>query len=93
MTQKIDTDPAQMFDNMEALYTSGDEYGSGVTDAIAHLGQLVSGDMAPLTMQDVHDELLESDPDGAYTKGYTRMWNRIDQIVMDTLQDLTPNRY
>lgn len=93
MARRIETDPAQMFDNMEVLSSNADEYGSGVTDAIAHLGQLISGDMDPLTVQDVQDELLESDPEGEYTKGYTKTWNRIDNLIADAVQDLTPNRY
>lgn len=89
MPRKIDTDPAQMYDNMEFVLNSG-EYGAGITDAFAHIGQLIAGDIDPLTVQDVQDELLKNDPDGAYTKGYTQIWSEVGDLITDAVNVLTP---
>lgn len=73
--------PNQLHANLEVLHTGTEnEYGSGYTDALAHVGGLVSGVYAPEVIAEVHSEMLDRDRSGysaSYTEGYIAQWNRL----------------
>lgn len=71
--------PNQMFDCFEAQ-VNGTEYETGIADAVAGFGKLVSGEWTPEFLSDVQDEVFR---DGGmdYGKGYTVTWKKLYDVM------------
>lgn len=77
--------PNQLHANLEVLYSGTEnEYGSGFTDALAHVGGLVNGIYNPETIAEVHAQMLDpesGDYSQSYMDGYISQWNRLTLLT------------
>lgn len=77
--------PNQLHANLEVLYNGTDnEYGTGFSDATAHIGGMVGGIYTPEVIAEAHAGMLDPDAAGyvaSYAEGYIAQWNRLTLLT------------
>lgn len=75
--------PQQLQANLEVLYNGTENaYGSGYTDATAHVGGLITGVYSPEVIAEAQKNMLDPDfHEPSYVEGYNAQWNRLTLLT------------
>lgn len=82
--------PKQLHASLEVLYNvAGSEYGTGFSDATAHIGGMVGGIYTPEIIEEAHAGMLDPNAAGyvaSYAEGYIAQWNRLTLLTNAALK-------
>jgi hypothetical protein len=61
---------------------NGSDFQSAITDAVAHVGWMITGEKTPLEISDFQDRNLRaSEENSEYIRGYTEAWKALHTLL------------